>query len=96
LEALLQRPIKISNDANCFALSEATDGAATGAAVVFGVIIGTGTGAGIVVNGHVLPTALPANGAIILCLGRNPTNFLVLLATVDTTVALKLFSPGRE
>ena len=54
LEALLQRPVKISNDANCFALSEATDGAAAGATVVFGVIIGTGTGAGIVVNGHVL------------------------------------------
>jgi fructokinase len=54
LEALLQRPVKISNDANCFALSEATDGAAAGAEVVFGVIIGTGTGAGIVVNGQVL------------------------------------------
>ncbi|MGA8146457.1 MAG: ROK family protein [Gallionellaceae bacterium] len=54
LEALLQRPIKICNDANCFALSEATDGAAMGAAVVFGVIIGTGTGGGIVVNGNVL------------------------------------------
>jgi fructokinase len=54
LEALLQCSIKISNDANCFALSEATDGAAAGASVVFGVIIGTGTGAGIVVNGNVL------------------------------------------
>lgn len=54
LEALLQRKIKISNDANCFALSEATDGAAAGASVVFGVILGTGVGAGIVVNGHVL------------------------------------------
>lgn len=57
MEALLLRPIKICNDANCFALSEATDGAAAGAAVVFGVIIGTGTGAGIVVNGHVLTGA---------------------------------------
>ncbi len=54
LEALLHRPVKISNDANCFALSEATDGAAAGAEVVFGVILGTGVGAGIVVNGHVL------------------------------------------
>jgi fructokinase len=54
LEALLQRPVKISNDANCFALSEAMDGAAAGASVVFGVILGTGVGAGIVVNGHVL------------------------------------------
>jgi len=54
LEALLQRKVKIANDANCFALSEATDGAAAGAEVVFGVILGTGVGAGIVVNGHVL------------------------------------------
>ena len=54
LEALLQRKIKISNDANCFALSEATDGAAAGASVVFGVILGTGVGAGIVVNGYIL------------------------------------------
>jgi fructokinase len=54
LEALLQRKIRISNDANCFALSEATDGAAAGAEVVFGVILGTGVGGGIVVNGHVL------------------------------------------
>lgn len=54
LEKILQREIRIANDANCFALSEATDGAAAGAAVVFGVIVGTGTGAGVVVNGHVL------------------------------------------
>lgn len=54
LEALLQRKVKISNDANCFALSEATDGAAAGAEVVFGVILGTGVGAGIVVNGRIL------------------------------------------
>ncbi|BCK87756.1 fructokinase [Sideroxyarcus emersonii] len=54
LESLLQRKVQISNDANCFALSEATDGAAAGAEVVFGVILGTGVGAGIVVNGHVL------------------------------------------
>lgn len=54
LENLLQRPIRMANDANCFALSEATDGAAQGAAVVFGVIVGTGTGAGVVVNRQVL------------------------------------------
>ena len=54
LESLLQRKVQISNDANCFALSEATDGAAAGASVVFGVILGTGVGAGIVVNGRVL------------------------------------------
>jgi len=54
LEARLGRGLRISNDANCFALSEAVDGAAAGASVVFGVIIGTGTGAGIVVDRHVL------------------------------------------
>ncbi|MBI5507986.1 MAG: ROK family protein [Deltaproteobacteria bacterium] len=54
LEALLARAVRIENDANCFALSEATDGAAAGAAVVFGVILGTGVGAGIVVHGQVL------------------------------------------
>ena len=46
--------MRLANDANCFALSEATDGAAAGAAVVFGVIIGTGTGGGLVVNGRVV------------------------------------------
>ncbi len=50
----LRRPVRLANDANCFALSEATDGAAAGAGVVFGVIIGTGTGGGIVVHGRVL------------------------------------------
>jgi hypothetical protein len=48
------RPVRLANDANCFALSEATDGAARGARVVFGVIVGTGTGGGIVVDGRVL------------------------------------------
>ncbi len=54
LEAIIQRPVRVMNDANCFALSEATDGAGTGASVVFGVILGTGVGAGIVIGGHVL------------------------------------------
>jgi fructokinase len=54
LEAALGRPVRLANDANCFALSEATDGAAAGAAVVFGVILGTGVGGGIVVRGEVL------------------------------------------
>jgi fructokinase len=54
LQELLQRDIRIANDANCFALSEATDGAAKDASVVFGVIIGTGTGAGVVVDKKVL------------------------------------------
>ena len=54
LERALGREVRIENDANCFALSEATDGAGKGAKVVFGVILGTGVGAGIVVNGEVL------------------------------------------
>ncbi|MDP2320731.1 MAG: ROK family protein [Acidobacteriota bacterium] len=54
LSRALARPVRLANDANCFALSEATDGAAAGAAVVFGVIIGTGTGGGIVVHGRVI------------------------------------------
>ena len=54
LRATLGRPLRMMNDANCFALSEATDGAAAGAACVFGVIVGPGTGGGIVVNGQVL------------------------------------------
>jgi fructokinase len=54
LSALLQRPIRVANDANCFALSEAVDGAGRGARVVFGVIVGTGTGGGVVVDRKVL------------------------------------------
>ena len=54
LEARLGRAIVLANDANCFALSEATDGAGAGARVVFGVILGTGVGGGIVVDGRVL------------------------------------------
>jgi len=54
LEALLEREIRMTNDANCFALSEAVDGAGQGAGVVFGAILGTGVGAGIVVRGEVL------------------------------------------
>ncbi|HYY15673.1 MAG TPA: ROK family protein [Gammaproteobacteria bacterium] len=57
LEQLLRRPLRIANDANCFALSEATDGAAAGAEVVFGVILGTGTGGGVAVRGAILAGA---------------------------------------
>jgi fructokinase len=54
LEGALGRPVRLENDANCFALSEAVDGAAKGAAVVFGVILGTGVGGGIVVDGKII------------------------------------------
>jgi len=57
LEARLDRPVRLMNDANCFAISEATDGAAAGAHVVFGVILGTGVGGGIVVDGRILSGA---------------------------------------
>jgi len=68
LQELLQREVRIANDANCFALSEATDGAAKNAGVVFGVIIGTGTGAGVVIDKKIL---LGAN-AIAGEWGHNP------------------------
>jgi len=54
LAAALGRPVKVENDANCFAVSEAVDGAGEGKRVVFGVIIGTGCGAGVVINGQPL------------------------------------------
>jgi fructokinase len=54
LDAALGRPVRIANDANCFVVSEAADGAAAGADVVFGVIVGTGTGAGVTVHGRLL------------------------------------------
>jgi fructokinase len=57
LERRLGRSVRVANDANCFALSEATDGAAAGCDVVFGVILGTGVGGGIVVGGRVLDGA---------------------------------------
>jgi fructokinase len=57
LEKALRRPVRLENDANCFALSEAVDGAGKGAALVFGVILGTGVGGGIVANGKLLTGA---------------------------------------
>jgi fructokinase len=57
LERAIGRPVRVANDANCFALSEAADGGGEGAAVVFGVILGTGVGGGVVVNGRVLAGA---------------------------------------
>lgn len=54
LEQLLQRPIRLANDADCFTLSETSDGAGAGADSVFGVILGTGVGGGIVIHGRLL------------------------------------------
>lgn len=53
LQQLLARPVRLANDANCFALSEATDGAAVDASSVFGIILGTGVGGGIIINGAI-------------------------------------------
>ena len=68
LAAVLGRPVRIATDANCFALSEAVDGAARGARLVFGVILGTGVGGGIVVDEH----ALEGANAIAGEWGHNP------------------------
>lgn len=57
LQALLQREIRLANDANCFALSEAVDGSGQDAEIVFGIILGTGVGGGIVINKQVLTGA---------------------------------------
>lgn len=57
LEAALGRPARLANDANCLALSEAVDGAGAGAANVFGVIIGTGCGGGLVIDGKLIEGA---------------------------------------
>ena len=64
----LGRPLKVANDANCFAVSEASDGAAAGAGIVFGVILGTGVGGGIVINGRPLTGANAISGEW----GHNP------------------------
>ena len=71
LQAAIGQPVRLANDANCLALSEAIDGAGAGAAVVFAAILGTGTGAGIVVNGRLLtgPNGLAGEW------GHNPLPF---------------------
>ncbi|HEY1875937.1 MAG TPA: ROK family protein [Rhizomicrobium sp.] len=68
LEQALAQPVRLANDANCFALSEASDGAGKGAGTVFGVIAGTGVGGGVVVDGKVLGGAHGVGGEW----GHNP------------------------
>ena len=72
LETALKRPVRIENDANCFALSEAVDGAAQGAEIVFGVILGTGTGGAWVVREQLLQGINHIAGEW----GHNPQPFL--------------------
>jgi fructokinase len=62
LIAALGRPVRFANDANCFALSEAVDGAGRGARIVFGAILGTGVGGGIVIDGRILAGANAIGG----------------------------------
>jgi fructokinase len=68
LQARLQRPVRIANDANCFTISEASDGAGMGHEIVFGVIIGTGTGGGICFRQQILTGANAIGGEW----GHNP------------------------
>jgi fructokinase len=98
LQALLQRPVRIANDANCFALSEATDGAAAGASTVFGVILGTGAGGGAVINGKVVvgANAIAGEWGHTRCRGPNRTSCRGRPATVEKGGAMRHFSlaPG--
>lgn len=71
LQAALQRPIRMANDANCFALSEAVDGAGSGSTLVFGAILGTGVGGGLVFNKQLLA----GRNAIAGEWGHNPVPF---------------------
>ncbi|WP_297364152.1 ROK family protein [Thauera sp.] len=68
LEALLGRPLRLANDANCLAISEASDGAGAGARTVFAAILGTGVGGGIVIDGRLLTGANAVAGEW----GHNP------------------------
>lgn len=79
LAAVLGREVRLENDANCFALSESVDGAAAGAGVVFGLIIGTGAGAGIVIDGKVLRGRHLIGGEF----GHNPLPWPTVAEVVD-------------
>lgn len=68
LTSAIGRPIRLQNDANCFAVSEATDGAAAGSGIVFGVILGTGVGGGVVINGQLVDGPMGVTGEW----GHNP------------------------
>jgi len=97
LERVLGREVRLANDANCFALSEATDGAGRDARVVFGVIIGTGTGGGVVVDKKVLtgPTRSRASGATTRSRGRRTTSGPARTATAASEDASRRSSPVR-
>lgn len=79
LERVLARPVRVANDANCLAVSEAVDGAAAGVRVVFAAILGTGVGAGIAIDGRAWPGAQGIAGEW----GHNPAPWLAADAGVD-------------
>jgi fructokinase len=81
LEKMLGRPVRVANDANCFALSEATDGAGIGFKVVFGVILGTGVGGGLCVNG----VPLQGRNGIAGEWGHSPMPLENLMPSEDTS-----------
>jgi len=87
LERVLARPVRVANDANCLAVSEAVDGAAAGARVVFAAILGTGVGAGIAIDGGAWPGAQGIAGEW----GHNPAPRLA----ADEGVALAACWCGR-
>ena len=91
LQTALGMPVRLANDANCFALSEATDGAAENAYIVFGVILGTGCGGGIVVDGRLLdgPRRMAGGGVTTRFPGPCPRNIPAHNAGVDAKAALR-------
>jgi fructokinase len=91
LEAATSRPVRVENDANCLAVSEATDGAGAGKRVVFAIIVGTGCGSGIVVDGKPLSGLNGIGGEW----AHNPLPF-PLAYTNDSKSYLDLFDSGID
>ena len=85
LEARLGRPVRVANDANCFALSEAIDGAGQGFKAVFGVILGTGVGGGIAIRQHIHEGPNQVAGEW----GHNPLPWMTDEARVRAPVLLR-------
>ncbi len=98
LSQRLNRNVAIANDANCFALSEATDGAGQGHQSVFGVILGTGCGGALIhkVDSSMDLSASPANGGTIPCRGQSWTNFQGPNAGADGAAAWRRGFPARH
>ena len=90
VEKLLNRNIRWANDANCFALSEAVDGAGAGSQVVFGVILGTGCGGGLAINGKIFPGANSVAGEW----GHNPMPFATAQELKGLRNCIQCAAPG--